>query len=100
MPRSCLLEAADSAAVTREASVLLSWSERSNDEASWWETAPERRSTRRGVIIWLPALGQLVWWISENDETQAIGGLTSVDAPSPVLLERAMEIVERRWPTR
>ena len=80
--------------------MLLSWSKRSNGDASWWETAPERHNARRGVVIWLPALGQLVWWISEHDETLAIGGLTSVEVPTPALLERAMEIVERRWPTR
>ena len=86
-----------SAAITRQAPVLLSWLERSKDNVRWWETAPERHNARRGVVIWLPALGQLVWWISEHDETLAIGGLESLNPPAPALIERAMQIVEERW---
>jgi len=85
------------AAVTRQAPVLLCWIERSNDRISWWETAPPNEAPRRGVLVWLRQLGKLVWWISEADQTLAIGGLESLDPPSPALIERAMQLVEERW---
>ena len=86
-----------SAAITRQAPVLLSWLERSKDNVRWWETAPPSVGQRRGVLVWLAQLGKLVWWISEGEETLAIGGLESLNPPAPALIERAMQIVEERW---
>ena len=63
----------------------------------WWETAPDGVEERRAVVIWLPDLARVAWWIAEGEVTLALGYITSLEEPDEAKIERAKHAAAQRW---